>query len=262
LVIAVILNGQLETFVDLYTDRHKICCYFSYQQPNQHPTKMKKFITILFLLILPAIIKIFGQETNQTPYKNWSVALTFAPLTTFYYYHALPNEYHDRDLIGITEAIYPKGGNLIIDHRVSNRLSISSGLSFKTKKNIRIDAGADMSYYETSTENKYVFEIPVLIKYDIFKSSRFFNPYFKTGLRNSYFKRSYVGEYIHYGIPGVTTGQIDKHEGKYFLFYELGTGTNLNFSKSFSAILESNLTYSLSGFGYLELQAGLRYSFK
>jgi hypothetical protein len=223
---------------------------------------MNKFIIILFLLTFASIVKISGQEANQSSYKNWSVALTYAPLTTFYYYHALTNEYHDRDLIGITEAIYPKGGDLIIDHRISNRLSISSGLSFKTKENVNLGHGADMLYYETSTENKYIFEIPVAIKYDILKSSRHINPYLKTGLRNSYFKRSYVGEYIRYGFPSTTTGQIDKHEGKYFLFYEFGAGTTINFLKSFSVIIESNLTYTLSGFGYLELQTGLRYSFK
>jgi hypothetical protein len=222
---------------------------------------MKKTIFLLFILTILSSIKISGQETDQTFHKDWSIALTYAPLTTFYYYHGLKNEYRDRDLIGITEAIYPKGTDFIIDHKISNRFSISSGLSFKTKKNVNLGGGADMWYYETSTENKYIFEIPIAVKYDLSKLSKYINPYLKTGIRNSYFKRSYVGEYTSLTGP-ITKGQIDKHEGKYFLFYEVGAGTTINFLKPFSVLLESNLTYTISGFGYLELVAGLRYSFK
>jgi len=223
---------------------------------------MKNIYFILLLLVISSIVEISGQEVKQISDKNWSIALTYAPLTTFYYYHGLTNEYHDHYSIGITEAIYPKGGNIMIDRRINDRLSFSSGFSFKTKKNVILDLGADMYYYETSTETKYIFEIPAAIKFDIFKSSKSINPYIITGFRNAYFKRSYIGEYISYVPPEVTTGEIDKHEGKYFLFYELGFGTNINILKSFSLTLESNLTYTISGFGFLELQTGLRYSFK
>ena len=204
-----------------------------------------------------------GQETNQKLEKGWSIALTFAPLTTFYYYHSPEDGYFDHYSIGITEVIYPFGANLIVDRKLNNRISISSGASFKTKTNVNLGEGADMLYYETSTENKYVFEIPITLKYHFPVSSRFFSPYLNAGIRNTYFKRSYIGDYIEYtSSPWGTTGEIDKHEGKYFLFANLGLGFNFNIIKSFSLILESNLTYSISGFGYLEGQGGIRYSFK
>jgi len=224
---------------------------------------MRKIYFILLLLVISSIVGISGQEVKQTSDKSWSIALTYAPLTTFYYYHGLTNEYHDHYSIGITEAIYPKGGNIIIDRRINDRLSFSSGFSFKTKKYENLGGGADMFYYETSTENKYIFEIPVTLKYHFSNSSRLFSPYLNAGLRNTYFKRSYVGDFIDYTTsPWGTTGEIDKHEGKYFLFTNLGLGFDLKFFKSFSLILESNLTYSISGFGYLEGQGGIKYSFK
>jgi hypothetical protein len=222
---------------------------------------MRKIYFIL--LLLSSIVGISGQEIKETSDNSWSIALTYAPLTTFYYYHGLRNEYLDHYSIGITETIYPKGGNIMIDRKINDRLSFSSGFSMKTKKNEKIGLGADMLYYETSTENKYIFEIPVTIKYYFSNSPRFFSPYLNTGLRNTYFKRSYIGDFKDYTTsPWGTTGEIDKHEGKYFMFVNLGLGFDLKFYKSFSLILESNLTYSISGFGYLEGQGGIRYSFK
>jgi hypothetical protein len=117
-------------------------------------------------------------------------------------------------------------------------------------------------FSEESTDNRYIFEIPFSVNYNILTPSKIFDPYLKTGLRTTYFKRYYVGEYTQGGFEGTTIKDIDNHDGKLFLFYELGTGTFINISHSISVKLESNLTYTISGFGYLELQLGIKYSFK
>ena len=226
---------------------------------------MKKTLCISILLIITSMISISGQETNPKLTHIWSVSLSFAPITTFYYYHGSKNEFLDYYSKGVTELIYPSGTNLRIDHKLYKRLSISSGINLKVRKHdnlINIIGEWSGSYYEKSTDDKYIFEIPIQISYQILNSPKLIDPYFKTGLRNSYFKRFYTGEYTRWDLTGTTTGVIDNHDGKFIMFYELGAGTYLNLSKSISMMIESNLTYSISGFGYLELQGGLRYSFK
>lgn len=222
---------------------------------------MKKTYIILIILIITSTIGITGQEPNTKPSKIWSVSLSHAPIYTFYFYH-LKNEFIEYFSKGITEVKYQKGTNLRVDYKLSNRLSISSGINFKTRETARKDMGADISYFETSTETKYLFEIPLGINYQLINSPKYFDPYLKTGLRNSYFKRRYVGEYIKYQGQNIINGTIDNHDGKYIVFYELGAGTYVNLIKSVSLMFESNVTYTISGFGYLELQGGLRFSFK
>jgi hypothetical protein len=226
---------------------------------------MKKTFCISILLIITSMLSISGQETNPKLTNIWSASLSFAPIGTFYYYQSSQHKFMDYYSKGVTEVVYPTGTNLRIDYKLNNRLSISSGINFKVKKNdnlIIIIGEWSGSYYEKSIDDKHIFEIPIQISYRIFNSHKLLDPYLKTGLRNSYFKRRYVGEYTRYNFEGTTTGEIDNHDGKFLLFYELGAGTYLNFSKSISMMLESNITYTISGFGFLELLGGLSYSFK
>ncbi len=225
---------------------------------------MKRTLCISFFLMITSLTCISGQETKPKLNQNWSVSLSFAPITTFYYYHGAQNEYLDYYSKGVMEIIYPKGSNLRIDFKFNNRLSFSSGLNFKVvnDKYSTISIGEFSARSEKSTDDKYILEIPIQINYQIIKSPKFFNPYLKTGFRNSYFKRFYIGEYTLWDYSGTTNGKIDNKDSKYIMFYELGAGTFLNLSRSISFIIESNLTYSISGFGYFELQGGLRYSFK
>jgi hypothetical protein len=148
--------------------------------------------------------------------------------------------------------------------QLNNKLSVNSGLNFKVRFSdnlINIIGEWTGSYYEKSTDNRYVFEMPINIKYKLLSSSRVFDPYIKTGLRGSYFKRYYVGEFTRWDFEGTTNGDIDNHDGKLIIFYEIGVGTYLNLSKSMAFVIGSNLTYTFSGFGYLEFQTGLNYSF-
>jgi hypothetical protein len=226
---------------------------------------MRKSVYFSIFLIITSMINISGQETNPKLSNYWSASLSFAPITTFYYYHGAKNEFMDYYSKGVTELIYPTGTNLRIDYKLNNRLSISSGINFKVRKHdnlINIIGEWSGSYYEKSTDDKYIFEIPIQISYQILNSPKLIDPYLKTGLRNTYFKRFYTGEFTRWDLTGTTTGKIDNHDGKFILFYEFGAGTYFNLSKSISMMIESNLTYTISGFGYLELQGGLRYSFR
>jgi hypothetical protein len=210
------------------------------------------------------MICISGQETNTKLTHIWSASLSFAPVTTFYYYGGSSEKSHDYYTKGIREVIYPLGVNFAINHDLNNRLSFSSGLNIKARLTDISTFALGLSFYsEESTDNRYIFEIPFNVNYNLLTTSRIFDPYLKTGLRTTYFKRYYVGKYTSGGlIEGTTNGEINNHDGKLILFYEIGTGTYINISNSMSAKLESNLTYTISGFGYLELQLGMRYSFK
>jgi hypothetical protein len=223
---------------------------------------MKKAFWFSILLAITAILTVSGQGQNTGSSKKWSASVTLSPISTFNYYHSKWNRYDNFHAKGITEAIYPTGANFNINHDINNRISVSSGINYKNRENITLPLGADMSYYESSIEKKYVFEIPLKINYRIFSTPKLFDPYIITGIRNSYFKRNYTGSYTKYGSNGTINGEIDKHEGRYILFYDLGLGTTMNLSKSVFVIVESNLTYSISGYGYLEIQGGLGYTFK
>jgi hypothetical protein len=222
---------------------------------------MKNTLCFFILLTIASMISISGQGTNPKPTRVWSLSLSFAPITTFYYYKNFQNTYLDYYAKGVTELVYPTGTNLRIDYKLNNRFSVSSGINFKVETYENLPLGADMSYYEKSTDTKYLFEIPIQISYKIINSPKLIDPYFTTGLRNSYFKRHYVGEYTRYAGLETIKGEINNHDGKFIVFYELGAGTYFHLSKSISMIFESNLTYTISGFGYLELLGGLRYSF-
>ncbi len=208
---------------------------------------------------------ILGQETNPKVAHIWSASLSYAPVTTFFYYKDFQNTYNDYYNKGISELTYPFGTNLRIEYNLSNRLSLSSGLNMKVQKddNLKnIISEWSGSYYEKSTDYKYIFEIPIQISFQILHSPKIFDPYIITGLRNSYFKRSYTGDYTIWEFSWTSSGKIDKHDSKYIMFYGIGAGTNINITKSVSLMIESNLNYTISGFGYLEFQGGFRYSFK
>lgn len=225
---------------------------------------MKKSILLLFLLIVFFSSKISGQETNQDLKSKWSASISYSPISTFYYYGGSSEKSIAYYFKGIREVKYPIGINLAVNRDLNNRLSFSSGLNFKARlTDISTFAlGEWGGYSEESTDNRYILEVPFNVIYNLLTPSKTFDPYLKTGLRTTYFKRYYVGEYTHWGFEGTTNKDIDNHDGKLILFYEFGTGTYINISNSISVKLESNLTYTISGFGYLELQLGIKYSFK
>jgi hypothetical protein len=223
---------------------------------------MKKTFCFSTLLLITSMISISGQETNPKVTHIWSASLSFAPIATFYYYHGSNHEFRDFYSKGVTEVVYPTGTNIRIDYKLNDRLSISSGFNAKVLKHDNLITAIGFEYYyEKSKDNKYIFEIPIYISYQFLNSPKFINPYLKTGLRNSYFVQSYFGEYSSSSLTGGSRKSFDIQNRKFIIFYDLGIGTYLTLSRSISIILESNLTYSISGFGYLELQGGLRYSF-
>lgn len=225
---------------------------------------MGKTLTVLILLIITSMNNISGQETNVRPLKIWSVSLSYAPVATFFYYRNFQDKYLEYYRKGVEERTYRTGFNLKTDYKLNNRLSVSSGINFKfipydNLRNVIYEWSG--SYYEKSSDDRYIFEIPLEVSYHILSSPKFIDPFIKTGLRNSYFKQDYVGEYTRNSYQGTISGEIDVHESKFILFYELGAGTYLNFTKSISLMFETNITYTISGLGIIELLGGLRYSF-
>jgi len=224
---------------------------------------MKKTILLLFLLTIFLSSKITGQETNQD-LRKWSASISYSPISTFYYHSRSSEKSHDYYTKGIREVIYPFGVNFAIHHDLNDRLSFSSGLNYKARLTDISTFALGLFYFsEESTDNRYIFEIPFNVNYNLLTPSKIFAPYVKTGLRTTYFKRYYVGRYTSGGMMTESINEeINDHDGKLFLFYEIGTGTYINITNSISAKLESNLTYTISGFGYLEVQLGMKYSFK
>jgi hypothetical protein len=157
-----------------------------------------------------------GQGINHDLDNKWSASISFSPITTLFYYHP-HDEYLDYYSKGVSEYIYPYGLNFEMTRQLNNRLSVNSGLNFKARPGenlINIIGEWTSSYYEKSTDNRYVFEVPVNIKFKLLLSSRVLDPYIKTGLRGSYFKRYYVGEFTRWDFEGTTNGEIDNHDGK------------------------------------------------
>jgi len=224
---------------------------------------MKKSFLLLVLLTIFLSSKITGQETTQG-LRKWSASISYSPISTFYYYGNTSEKSYDYYTKGIREVIYPFGVNFAIHHNLNDRLSFSSGFNYKARLTDISIFGLGLFYFsEESTDNRYIFEIPFNVYYNLLTPSKIFDPYLKTGFRTTYFKRYYVGKYTSSEImTDPINGEINNHDGKLFLFYEIGTGTYINISNSISAKLESNLTYTISGFGYLEVQLGMKYSFK
>jgi hypothetical protein len=229
---------------------------------------MKKLVLILFLLTILITSKTSGQETNQDLKNHWSASLSYSPISTFYYYGGSSQKSHDYYTKGIREVIYPIGINLRLARNFNEQLSLTSGLNIKARMTDNfIDMISEFSgaYHEESTDNRYIVELPIGLLYNIKSDPKLFDPYVRTGIRNSYFKRSYVGDYKSWSympITGMTEGKIDNHDGCLIIFYDLGVGTFIKASKSLLFMVESNLTYTISGFGYIELLTGLTYSFK
>ena len=224
---------------------------------------MRKFLYILILLTITSPITISGQETNPKQTHIWSISLSFAETWTGYFYQLSRDKRNDYYFKGIKEDNFPKGAILRIDYKLDDNFGINSGINFKkTNASIILPLGADKLYYENSTDTEYLFEIPIQISYHLLTAPKLIDPYVNIGLRNSYFKRDYVGEYTEYA--GITTikGKINHQDGKFIMFYNLGAGTYVTISKSISLTIESNIACTISGFGYTELLGGLRYSFK
>jgi len=223
---------------------------------------MKKLNIFIFFLIAAIHSNVSAQDTVLN--NKWSTTISFSPITTFYYYHP-QNEFEKHYSKGVRELIYPIGFNFEIARKLNDRLTISSGFNFKSRPNdnmIIIIGEWTGSYNEESTDNRYIFELPIDLRYTVSQKSRIFNPFISTGLRSSYFKRYYVGEYTRWDFSGKTEGTIDNHDGKLILFYEIGAGSYVKIYRSLSLMIGSNLTYSFSGFGFLEFQSGLNFSFK
>jgi hypothetical protein len=226
---------------------------------------MKKIALYVFILTNLIFVKISGQETNQSAGRNWLASVSYSPVSTFYYYGGNGKKSYDLYTEGIREVIYPLGINFRLARNINDRLSLTSGINIKARMSdnlIDIITEYSGAYHEKSTDNRYIVEIPVGILYNIKSNSKLFEPYLRTGIRNSYFKRYYLGEYDRWSFSGTESGEINNRDGRYIMFCELGAGTFLRVTKPLLLMVESNVTYTFSGLGFVEILAGLTYSFK
>ncbi len=228
-------------------------------------TNMKNLLSLSLILLIINSFSISGQEAAKKPLNVWSISLSFAPIETFYYYPRSLDIYSKFSPTGIDEDLYPRGVNFAVNRTLTKRFSVSTGLNYKfhhTKNDIVIiGEWGGGSYSEKSVDDMHIFDVPIELNYQLLKSPGFLDPFLKTGLRNTYFKRSYVGHYSSSSFEGNASGEIADFKGTFMIFYELGFGTYLNIFKSVSIMVETNLTSTLSGLGFIELQGGLKYSF-
>jgi len=210
---------------------------------------MKKITFLLVLFLTLHVFNIYGQEIDSKQANIWSVSFSYAPTSAFYYYPLSKKVAFNNYPLGFRGTLFPVGFNFAVGRNLNQRFSISTGINFK----YRSEKKSSIWYEGVATDNMYLFEIPLEVNYKFFKSKKFLNPFIKTGIRNSYFNCSNTVE------PPLS--QIDDHKESFYLSYEVGAGTYLNIYKSLSIVIASNLTSTLSGLGFFELQGGLKYSF-
>lgn len=207
-------------------------------------------------------MNIAGQQDENNKNKRFSIAAAYAPVATFYYPGVTDNTKYKNTNEGLTEITYSNGINLRADYMFTEKLSLSSGFNYKVRKRDFYGSSTGMfAYNETSESNKFIYEIPLYLNYRILKSHGIFEPYVSAGLRFSLFKWDHVGSYTRNYLGTTESGFINDHKNKALVYAELGSGTYVNISKSFSLLIEANITCTTSYYGFLEIASGVRYSF-
>lgn len=219
----------------------------------------RDFKLICFLVIVSGI-NLYGQ--NEIKLKKFSIAAGYAPVTTFYFPGVQDNIKFSNSRVGITEIIYPFGFNIRAVHKFNNKFSLNSGFNYKRIKNEFTSSAVGLfAYSEKSTSKKQILEIPLYLNYRYLNSNGVLEPYFSAGLRLSDFEWDHEGNYTRY-ISGIAeSGNINNHERIILVLFGLGSGTYININKSFSFVIEANITCTRSYFGYLEIFSGISYSF-
>lgn len=209
---------------------------------------MKKIIYFSILLMITMTVIVSGQDSKTSQSSHWFVSLSYSPKLGLNLFNS--------------STIYPYklylfSLDFIAEHRFTNKLSYSFGIDFnKNHENISqllFDAPSEKSKSES-----YLIEFPLQINYYIISNPKRIDPYIKISLRNSYLYYYNAGG--HGGYP-VTSKNYD-----YFLFYDLGFGSNFKINNKISVMTESSVAFGLiykrNSFNYCQGLLGLRYALK
>jgi hypothetical protein len=209
---------------------------------------MKRAYLISVFLMTTMLVLVSGQESKTSQSYPWSVSLSYAPkigLDLFDSYSIYPY------------SIYLLSLDLRAEHRFSDKFSYSFGIDFNRNHNtisqIIFDAPA-----EKSKSKSYLIEVPIQINYHIIRTPKHIDPYIKMSLSNSY---------LHYFKDGTIGGNsFSIKESEYFLYYDLGFGSNFKINEAISIRFESSIAYGLihdkNSFNYLEGLLGISYAIK
>ena len=209
---------------------------------------MKKIICFSILLVITMTVIVSGQDSKTSQSFPWSVSLSYSPklgLNLFDSYTYYPyNSY----LFSL---------DFIAEHRFTDKFSYSFGIDFnRNHENVSqllFDAPSEKSKSES-----YLIEFPLQINYYIISNAKNIDPYIKMSLRNSY---------LHYYNVGTLGGYpVTSKNSDYFLFYDLGFGSNFKINETLSIMIESSVVFGLihnrNDFNYWDGLIGIRYTLK
>jgi hypothetical protein len=208
---------------------------------------MKKAFLISAILTATMLSIVTGQDSKISSNFPWSLSLSYSPKMGLNFSDSYPSAPWESYLFSI---------DLRAEHKFADRLSYSFGLNFNRNhesiSQIIFDGPA-----EISESDSYLIEFPLQINYHFVNTPKRIDPYGKLALRNSYLNFNKVGT--------IGNEPLSYKKSDYFLFIDLGFGTNFKINEVFSIIFESTIGYGLvydrQGFGYLEGLLGLRYTF-
>jgi hypothetical protein len=206
--------------------------------------KRHYFISVLIILGITSILN--GQDSKRDS-NPWSISFSYSPKLEI-----------SRYLQYSGGQPFYKSFNNMIDYRLRRHLSLSFGINVNFEKEDYSNSDYNgISYdFRTFSEKIVLFEFPVQLNYHFRDTSKFFNPYIKLGLRNSFYHRDFV----------ILPENLSYPYTRYFLLMDLGLGSYLKVSNHLSLIYEASVGFGLkylrSDYVYLEGLIGLRYTLK
>jgi hypothetical protein len=213
---------------------------------------MRKEVLFFAFLLVISIGAVSGQETNKTRQSLWSITIGYAPA---YNFNLSKYVYSESDFF------YSLGLTARADFKMSNKISFSAGLNIRSKEKDYLVIAPTDSWNPHSLdahETRFFLEFPIQMNYHLLNSYKTFDPYLKISVKNIYYNRKMNGK--------DQDGPISINDNQYNLLADIGFGSNLRISNSFSLVVETNFGYCLifdwQNRGYLDGLIGLQYRFK
>lgn len=168
-------------------------------------------------ILIFAIFSIgFINANGQGP---WSISIAYAPRIE----HRGP---YIRNLF-----YYPVSPGIIADLKITNRISLSSGLLFHYETDENYSGSPHIRY----TYKTYLFEVPLQTNYHLYAQTRKFDPFLKSSFRYTHFSLVLKRE---------QTADIIKNQyDDYYFLLDFGAGLNLKIQDNI--IFRLQLSYGL-----------------
>ena len=209
---------------------------------------MKRHFIISIFFILMLMVRVNGQKTESQDLSKWSVSFSVSPQFEVPKYDSYAGESF---LISFDNKF---------NYRFRDHFSLTFGLGFSFKESASLNINFNGLSYESENifEKVYLFEFPLQINYHFQKRPKQIDPYFKIGLKNSF----YYYDYESYS----TQDQFKTYSIKYAILLDMGIGSYLRISDRISFIYEASIgvgiNYYVPDYTYFEGLVGLRYMLK